>query len=115
MRKTLGGERAKTRRLALILAAAVFVAGLASCVADPSEVLEVRNERSEPVEIFSAERLVASVPASPQDGANVRFDIVAFDGTITYEARTLSGAVLATTSFTWDEIRSKKGITLTVD
>lgn len=45
----------------------------------------------------------------------MRFDIVAFDGTITYEARTLSGAVLATTSFTWDEIRSKKGITLTVD
>lgn len=43
------------------------------------------------------------------------YAILKFEGTLTYEVRTLDGNALASRTFTWEEIHKEDGITLIVE
>jgi hypothetical protein len=106
----------KARRLpalaVFVLAAAV--AGLAAC--DEAEVVAVQNKTEQTLVVY--EDGVATELVNP--GAIREFGIKEFRGTLSYEVRYFCGAdvcdqsVLASRTFTWEELTRTGGITLGV-
>ena len=97
-----------------VLALAVVAAGLVAC--DEAEVVVVQNKTEDTLVVYEDGVATELVNA----GATREFGIKEFRGTLSYEVRYLCAAdscdqsVLASRTFTWDELIRTGGVTLGV-
>ena len=86
-------------------------ATLAACVCDPYIHVDVENRMDERVVVFDdgIERGVID----PGDSGD--FAIHTFEGNRTFTVKTLDGRILASRTFTWDDILMKFEITIVVE
>jgi hypothetical protein len=97
--------------LGLVAALLLLLTALTACVADPGETLHIENRTNGTVVV--SENGTGSVRISPGETGN--FAILKFEGTFTYEVVALDGALLASRTFTWEEIHEEDGITIVVE
>jgi hypothetical protein len=95
-----------------LLVVIAFVA-LVGFVCDSGQHVTVENRSSSAVYVIENGNSPGTVMAP---GAEERFAVLRFDGTFTYEVRDVATKqVLASRSFTWQEIRDEGGIILVAE
>jgi hypothetical protein len=85
--------------------------GLALIACDPGEAVTIENWTGETVVVFEDDTQIDRLePGDSQD-----YGVLTFEGTLTYDVRREDGSVLASRTFTWDEITGEDGITIVVE
>ncbi len=107
-------ERPHARRLSLMplaLIAILVLVSMALIACDPGERVTIENRTDQTVAVFdngNQRNLIAP-------GDTARYAILIFErGTMTFTVKNLAGKVLASQTFTWEEITEADGITIVV-
>jgi hypothetical protein len=79
-------------------------------VCDPGQTVHIENNTDQTLTVFS--NGVGFHELAPGDSANI--GVLDFEGERTYELRTPDGTVLASRTFTWDELDRENGISIIV-
>ncbi len=104
-------DRRHARWLSLASITVITLLALALIACDPGERVTIENRTDQTVAVFdngTQRNLIAP-------GDTARYAILMFErGTMTFTVRNIAGKVLATRTFTWDEITEEDGITIIV-
>lgn len=89
----------------------ITLLALALIACDPGEAVTIENRTDQTVAVFDNDtqrNLIAP-------GDTARYSILKFERTMTFTVKTMDGKVLASRTFTWDEIHKQDGITLIIE
>ena len=101
-------DRPRLTQLALTALLVLLLTAAVAC--DPGEAAHIENRTDQTVVVFENGTEIHRL--APGDSGD--YAVLEFEGTETFEVRTVDGVVLATRSFTWDEIHRENGIRLIV-
>ena len=90
----------------------ITLLALALIACDPGEIVTIENRTDQTVAVFdngTQRNLIAP-------GDTARYAILIFErGTMTFTVKNIAGKVLASQTFTWEEITEADGITIVVE
>ncbi len=89
----------------------IILLALALIACDPGERVTIENRTDQTVAVFDNDtqrNLIAP-------GDTARYAILKFERTMTFTVKTMAGKVLASQTFTWEEITEDDGITIIVE